>query len=215
MGTLCYYAALWLGAMALVQPLSALHIVLTALWMGYTRREAILGARAWGIALVSLGTVACLAGEVDAQAGSEVRVSGILWFMGLLVLVLLGLWGFRKPAVRMAIVSGVLFSLSAVAFKAVAAMDRTPWEWMAGALFLLGYAGGFLTMQAGFRRGGAGVVNALATGTNTALPMAAALWIFGEPVTPLAWVGVAAIVLGVLLVGRVRFGRHEKASPLV
>ena len=54
-------------------------------------------------------------------------------------------------------------------------------------------------------------MNALATGTATALPMLAAVMVFEEPVSLLAWVGVALTATGVLLVGRV-FTRSARAG---
>ncbi|MCB9495742.1 MAG: hypothetical protein H6686_02535 [Fibrobacteria bacterium] len=202
-GTALQFGALWLGALALVQPLGALHIALTALAMARLRHEALLGPRLWGIVLVTLGTFLCLAGEAGVGPGDAPDLMGAFGFVGFLVVVALGAMLLPRAAGRFAVASGVAYSLAAVAWKAVSALGASgagiPWT----ILFASGYVGGFILIQAGFRRGGAGVVNALATGTATALPMIAAATVFHESVSPLAWGGVAVTALGVLLVGRV------------
>lgn len=208
-GTALQYAALWFGALALIQPLGALHIALTAMWMSKLRREVVLGPRLWGIAAVTLGTALCLAGEADAAPGRDPSMTGALAFCGILLAFAVSSVFMPRMAGRCALLSGVAYSLSAVAWKALSetGFDGVGMVW--GALFVAGYVGGFLMIQIGFRHGGAGAVNALAAGTATALPMAAAVIVFGEKVSPLAWIGVAMIAAGVLLVGRVasRLGR--------
>lgn len=208
-GTALQYAALWFGALALIQPLGALHIALTAMWMSRLRREVVLGPRLWGIVAVTLGTALCLAGEAGTTSGRNPSMTGALAFFGILLVAAAASVFMPRMAGRCALLSGVGYSLSAVAWKAVSetGFDGVGMVW--GGLFAAGYLGGFLMMQVGFRHGGAGAVNALAAGTATALPMVAAVIVFGETVSPLAWIGVAMIAFGVLLVGRVatRLGR--------
>jgi len=210
-GTLLQFTALWNGALALVQPLGAMHIALTALGMARLRREAVLGDRLWGIILVTVGTVLCLAGEADVQAGQIPSLPGAMGFLGFLLVVALGAAFLPRAAARSAVASGVAYSLAAVAWKALSEVGAGPggFGWLT--LFVAGYIGGFALIQAGFRRGGAGVVNALAAGTATALPMIAAVVVFQERVSPLAWIGVALTAVGVLLVGRV-FGRGARPT---
>ena len=210
-GTLLHFTALWMGALALVQPLGALHIALTALGMGRLRREAILGDRFWGIVLVTLGTVLCLAGEAGVLPGQNPSIPGAMAFLAVLVALVAVAWLLPRAGARTAVFSGLAYSLAAVAWKAVSQVGAGPGGWVWMVLFAAGYLGGFALIQAGFRRGGAGVVNALATGTATALPMLAAVIVFEEPVSPLAWFGVALTALGVLLVGRV-FARGARAG---
>jgi uncharacterized membrane protein len=210
-GTLLHYAALWLGALALVQPIGALHIALTALWMARQRREALMGPRLWGIVAVTLGTALCLAGEVSVASGQEPSTTGSLLFAGLLAVASLASLAMPRPAGRFAVLSGIAYTVSAVAWKAFSETGTEGAGLVWAALFAVGYAAGFLIMQAGFRRGGAGAVNALAAGTATALPMAGAVLVFGEEVHAVAWLGVGMIAFGVLLVGRVvaRFGGSQ------
>lgn len=208
-GTLLHYTALWFGALALIQPLGALHIALTALGMALLRREVVLGPRLWGIVFVTFGTALCLAGEADVSPGLNPSMTGALAFVGLLLVVATASVLMPRAAGRCAVLSGVAYSLSAVSWKALSETGLGGVGMVWAALFVVGYLGGFFMMQIGFRRGGAGAVNALAAGTATALPMAAAVIVFGESVSPLAWIGVAMIAFGVLLVGRVvtRVGR--------
>jgi len=208
-GTLLHFTALWLGALALVQPLGALHIALTAIGMARLRREVVLGDRLWGIVLVTLGTVLCLAGEAGVESGRIPSLPGAMGFLGFLLVVSLGASFLPRAAARTAVASGVAYSLAAVAWKAVSEVGMGPGGIAWIVLFLSGYLGGFALIQAGFRRGGAGVVNALATGTATALPMVAAVAVFQERVSALAWCGVVLTAVGVLLVGRV-FGRGAR-----
>ncbi len=202
-GTVLQFWALWIGALALVQPLGALHIALTAVAMAQLRREAVLGWRLWGILLVTLGTFLCLAGEAGVESGGAISLPGAMGFLGFLLALALGAAFLPRPAARSAVASGIAYSLAAVAWKALSGMGMAPGAIPWAALFTAGYLGGFALIQVGFRHGGAGTVNALATGTATALPMVAAVAVFGEPVSPLAWLGVALTALGVLLVGRV------------
>lgn len=202
-GTALQFWALWIGALALVQPLGALHIALTAVAMAQLRREAVLGWRLWGILLVTLGTFLCLAGEAGVETGRIPSLPGAMGFLGFLLAMALVASFLPRAAARSAVASGVAYSLSAVAWKAVSELGLVPSALPWALLFAAGYIGGFALIQVGFRHGGAGTVNALATGTATALPMVAAVSVFGEPVSPLAWTGVALTALGVLLVGRV------------
>jgi len=200
-GTICHYTALWIGLVALVLPVSGLHIALTALAMSRLRKEALLGLRAWGIACVALGVLLCLAGEAgrtsdDLPARFGFVVPGILS-----AAVLLGSFLLRRPSDRFAVGSGLAFAASAVSWKLmaqdIAMLDRI----CAGAVFTTTYTTGFLLIQAGFRKGGAGAVNATANGTATALAMVAAVSLFGEPVPAISWVGTAAVAIGVALIG--------------
>lgn len=200
-GTLLHYAALSLGALALVQPVEALHIGLTAILMSVLGRERLRARQIVSIALVAVGTAACLAGEADVESGATLSGHGLVLFgaaaagTGFVSVFL------PRGGVGWALFSGVLYSLAAVSWKALVELPWGAAQAVAGLSFAIGYAGGFLALQAGFRRGGAGLLNALATGTATALPMLAAVWIFGERVVPLAWGGLAAILLGVVLLG--------------
>ena len=211
-GTVLYYAALWIGMISLVQPLSSLHIALTALGMAWLRKEAVLGRRAWGIALVAVGVLACLAGEVGMESAAKPRLEGAAAFLALVAF--LGLAALRLPRVadRLAIWSGGVYSISSVSWKLVADLGASLPGLVAGMLFGATYVMGFVLMQAAFRRGGAGAINAAASGVATALPMAAAVWIFSEPIGALTWGGVALIAGGVVLAGHKRGGCRPSAS---
>jgi len=200
-GTICHYTALWIGLVALVLPVSGLHIALTAVGMSRMRKEALLGLRGWGIGCVAAGVLLCLAGEagkssVGLPAGFGFAVPGILS-----AIVLAGILLLRRPSDRFAVGSGLAFAAAAVSWKLMAE-DPTLFDRIcAGVVFAASYAAGFLLIQAGFRRGGAGAVNATANGTATALAMVAAVSLFGEPVPVISWIGTAAVAAGVALIG--------------
>ena len=205
-GTLLYYAALWVGMISLVQPLSSLHIAVTAIGMAWLRKEAVLGLRAWGISLVAAGVLACLIGEAGMETTAVPDLGGAGAFLGLIALLVAATFLLPRLSDRLAIWSGCFYSVSAVAWKAVADLGATPEGIVSGVLFGIGYVMGFVFIQAAFRRGGAGAVNAAASGVATALPMAAAVWIFSEPVGLASWLGIAMIGTGVVLGGCKRGG---------
>ncbi len=215
LGTLLYYAALWVGMISLVQPISSLHIAITAIAMGKLRKEAVRGLRAWGISLVALGVLACLVGEIGKEAPVPPSLFGAIAFSVLILgLMLLAL---RLPRIsdRLAVWSGCVYSVSAVSWKAVSDLGATLPGVVAGMIFGAAYVFGFVLIQAAFRRGGAGAVNAVASGVATALPMAAAVWVFSEPVGWMSWVGILMIATGVVLGGYKRGACKALVSPEV
>lgn len=200
-GTICHYTALWIGLVALVLPVSGLHIALTAFAMSRLRKEALLGLRAWGIALVAMGVLLCLFGEAGRTAADLPTrhgwiVPGLLGAAALSSVLLL-----RRPADRFAVGSGLAFAASAVAWKLMAQTEILPDRICSALVFAASYTTGFLLIQAGFRRGGAGAVNATANGVATALAMVAAVSLFGEPVPAVSWLGTAVVASGVALIG--------------
>jgi drug/metabolite transporter (DMT)-like permease len=200
-GTICHYTALWIGLVALVLPVSGLHIAFTAVAMSRLRKEALLGFRAWGIGCVAVGVLLCLAGEAgrssaDLPARFGFVVPGILG-----AAVLLGSFLLRRPSDRFAVGSGLAFAASAVSWKLMSGDPRISDRIFAALFFAVTYTAGFLLIQAAFRKGGAGAVNATANGTATALAMVAAVSLFGEPVPAISWIGTAAVAAGVALIG--------------
>jgi multidrug transporter EmrE-like cation transporter len=200
-GTICHYTALWIGLVALVLPVSGLHIAFTAVAMSRLRKEALLGFRAWGIGCVAVGVLLCLAGEAgrssaDLPARFGFVVPGILG-----AAVLLGSFLLRRPSDRFAVGSGLAFAASAVSWKLMSGDPRISDRIFAALFFAVTYTAGFLLIQAAFRKGGAGAVNATANGTATALAMVAAVSLFGEPVPAISWIGTAAVAAGVALLG--------------
>ena len=201
LGSICHYAALWIGLVALVLPVSSLHIVLTALVMSRLRKEAILGLRAWGIVLVGLGVLLCLAAEAGKTSGRIASPPHLAVCLALLAVLALAGFLLRRPSDRFAVGSGLAFSFSTVSWKILSQASCFPERLGAGSLFASSYAIGFILIQSGFRRGGAGAVNATANGTATVLAMVAAAFVFGEPVAPTAWIGTACVGAGVAFIG--------------
>lgn len=201
LGTLSYYAALWSGLLSLVQPLSSLHIVFTAVGMAWLRKEAVLGFRAGSISLVAVGVLACLIGEIGKESTRSPQLWGAAIFVGLLVVAILATLLLPRVSDRLSVWAGCAYSVSAVAWKGISELGATLPGVVSGMVFGAAYVLGFVFLQAAFRRGGAASVNAIATGVATALPMLAASWIFQEPIEPLTWIGAAFIVAGVVVGG--------------
>ncbi len=200
-GTICHYTALWIGLVALVLPVSGLHIALTAMAMSRLRKEVLLGLRAWGIACVAVGVLLCLVGEAGRTSEDHLARLGFVIPGILAASVLFGIFLLRRPSDRFAVGSGLAFAASAVSWKLMAQDPLIFDRICAGLFFGVTYTTGFLLIQAGFRKGGAGAVNATANGTATALAMVAAVSLFGEPVPFISWIGTAAVAAGVALIG--------------
>lgn len=199
-GTGLHYAALWNGLLALVLPVSSLHIVFTAMAMARLRKEAILGHRAAGVGLVALGVVICTLVEARIEGKDFFEPEGLVALGFVSVVALSASWTTMRPAQAFSVSAGVCYAISALAMKVGSTNSGIPW-WTWSVVFLANYVGGFLCFQAGFRRGGAGMVNAVATGVSTAVALMGAVWMLGEPVKPLTWVGAGLIAGGVFLSG--------------
>jgi len=201
LGSLCHYAALWIGQVALVLPVSSLHIALTALLMSRLRKEAVQGKRAAGIALVALGVLLCLAGPSGIFRLRPIALSAAAGTAILLALVCAVAALSRRAASRWAAGSGLAFAAAAVSWKILSQAGPASPRAVAATAFAATYLAGFLLMQAGFRRGGAAAVNATSTGIATILAMVAASSLLGEPVPAASWIGTLGVALGVLLIG--------------
>ncbi|MBK9577210.1 MAG: hypothetical protein IPO40_09060 [Fibrobacteres bacterium] len=208
-GTGLHYAALWNGLLALVLPVASLHIVFTALAMGRLRKEAILGNRAVGIGLVAVGVVICTLVEARIEGIDRFEPEGLFIMAVVATIVVASGWLMTRSSQAFAISAGVSYAISALAMKLGSIGSSVPpWAWMT--VFATSYICGFLCFQAGFRRGGAGMVNAVATGVSTAIALLGAVWMLGEPVKLLTWVGAALIAAGVFLSG---WRRSPRAQP--
>ena len=201
-GTLCHYAALWMGMVALVLPVSGLHLVFTALAMAKIRRSSLSGLQPWGIAAVAIGVLLCLSGELARSGGPDrfdprLAEPILLLAAGALLLVVL-----RGAAERFALGSGLCFGVSAAAWKLMSLPDHPVALAISACVFAASYGVAFLLVQAGFRRGGAASVNATSNGAATATGVVCAHALFGEPMGALAWGGLALVAAGVVLSGR-------------
>jgi drug/metabolite transporter (DMT)-like permease len=201
LGNLCHYAALWIGLVALVLPVSSLHIALTALLMSRLRKEAVQGKRAAGIALVAVGVILCLAGQSGIFRSRPIALSAAGGTAILLALAGAVATLSRRASSRWAAGSGLAFAAAAVSWKILSQAGPTFPRAVAAAVFAATFVAGFLLMQGGFRRGGAAAVNATSTGIATVLAMVAASSLLGEPVPAASWIGTLGVALGVLLVG--------------
>ena len=201
-GTLSHYGALWIGKVALVLPLSGLHIVLTTIAMSRVRRETLRGKRPVGIGVVALGAILCLVAEAG-HTGTPDHLSLHFLIPSLVAVgILCSIPFLPGSAERLAAGSGISFGLSATAWKfASLATDSVSRGFALGG-FLAAYVLAFLLIQAGFRRGGAATVNATTNGFATAFAVICATALFGEPVSILSWCGIALVASGVWIASR-------------
>lgn len=197
-GTGLHYAALWLGHLALVLPVSSLHIVFTALGMSWLRKEAVVGNRALGIGLVASGVLVCALAEAGVAGTDRFQAGGVASFAALTTLGCGVAWYAMRRAHLLSILGGSCYAVAALAMKSGSSEPPAPML-LWGGVFAASYLGGFAFLQAAFRRGGAGMVNALATGSATALALVGAVWVLDEPVRPFTWIGATAIAVGVLV----------------
>ena len=177
-GTLCHYAALWLGMVAVVLPVSGAHLVFTAIAMARLRRSTLSRWQPVGIGLVASGVVLCLVGELHAGSVPDRFDPHFAVPLGLLGAALLAL-PFLGKADRFAVGSGLMFGLSAVSWKLLSLANAPVARVPVLAAFATTYVVAFLLIQAGFRRGGAATVNATSNGTATALGVVCANGLFG------------------------------------
>lgn len=194
-GWILYVVALALAPLSLVQATAAGGIGILALMVSrithvpLSRRERIGAAvSVGGLALLGISLVG---GHGEGDAGATLAVA--LWLGASVVAAVLCMTVLARviggPA--WGIAAGILFSAGDVATKmAVGGGARA-------AAFVLcliaGYAAGTAVLQAGFQRSGALVTAGLATLFTNALPIAAGMTVFGEPL-PGGWAGALRIV---------------------
>jgi len=199
LGTLAYHKAILLAELTLVQPLSSLHVAFTAMLSWRGRRVRIRERIALGL---------CVAGTVVLALVDIEHVTPPVQWRNLAILVIMGAAPILLPApARLrdfwpALRAGLCYGLSAILWKA--GMALTPWTsgWLLlMTAFVAGFVGGFVFLQAAFRRTDAGTANALAASLAALFPLPAGIWVFSE--NPSALVGVAAVltVAGVFLLG--------------
>jgi hypothetical protein len=206
-GWVLYVAALALAPLSLVQAASAGGIGLLALLV--VRGGGSLTTREWsGVGVASAGLVllaVSLAGGVDHGHHASWNALG-LWLAvsGVAAAAACGAGVFGAGA-------GILYAAGDVATKAAVAH---PWL----APVVLGAHGlAFVCLQLGFQRGGALATIGVATLLTNALPIAAGMTIFDEPL-PSGWLrGVriaafAAVVLGAVFLAERKHGELSEGG---
>lgn len=216
-----YVLALALAPLSLVQATAAGGVGILAVMTArvthtpLSRHERVAVVLAvTGLALLGIS----LAGD-HGEGSDPGYLSVALWIAGsglAAALVLRFLPPLVSPAAAFGVGAGLLFAAGDIATKAT--VDGGGHVVFVAAL-IAGYGAGTGVLQAGFQRGSALVAAGLATLLTNALPIVAAMTIFGEPL-PGGWLGAvrvaafAAVVTGAVFLGERRHGQKgELGAP--
>jgi hypothetical protein len=215
-GWLLYVAALALAPLSLVQATAAGGIGLLAIMVSrfthvpLTRNEKIGAAvSVGGLALLGVS----LLGDHGEGAGAKTLWVGV-WLLasaaagafclgpGSRVLGAGPAWGLG---------AGILFAAGDVSTKIAVSHGAKNVPFLV--CLIVFYGAGTAVLQAGFQRGGALTTAGLATLMTNALPIAAGMTIFHEPL-PSGWVGaIRVLAFGLVVVGAVLLAARTKAAP--
>jgi hypothetical protein len=215
-GWLLYVAALALAPLSLVQATAAGGIGLLAIMVArfthvpLTRNEKIgAGVSVAGLALLGVS----LLGAHGEGAGARTLWAGV-WLLAsaAAAAVLLG------PGARVVgagpawgLAAGVLFAAGDVSTKIAVSHGIRNVAFLV--CLIVFYGAGTAVLQSGFQRGGALTTAGLATLMTNALPIAAGMTIFHEPL-PSGWVGAIRVLAFALVVtGAVLLAARTKAAP--
>lgn len=211
-GWLLYVLALALAPLSLVQAASAGGIGVLAFLVGrpgmvrLARRERI----GVGIAITGLGLLGLSLARGAEQGRSSAWVPLLAWILGSLVVALLVVrlgGGLLGRGASYGAAAGILFAAGDVCTKSVVEggirLALAP-------LMLAAYAAGTLVLQMGFQRGGALTTAGLATMLTNAVPIAAGMTLYDEPL-PSGAAGVARVLaFAFVIAGAVFLAREEQ-----
>src|SRR5262245_45541894 len=218
-----YVAALALAPLALVQAVAAGGIGILALLVARVSDSRLTRRERAGVA-VSLGGLALLG--ISLAGGSEHGGEGswpliTLWLgasAGAAALAIVSGAGVRRGGAAFGVAAGILFAAGDVSTKvAVAAGDRGAVA--AGAQAVLTpavpgfYAAGTIVLQMGFQHGGALTTAGIATLATNAIPIAAAMTVFAEPL-PDGPLGIVRVVsFAAVVAGAVGLAPRRSTAP--
>ena len=211
-GWLLYVLALALAPLSLVQAASAGGIGVLAFLVGrpgmvrLTRREQI----GVGVAITGLGLLGLSLARGAEQGRSSDWVPLLAWILGSLVVALLVVrlgGGLLGRGASYGAAAGILFAAGDVCTKSVVEggirVALAP-------LMIAAYAAGTLVLQMGFQRGGALTTAGLATMLTNAVPIAAGMTLYDEPL-PSGAAGVARVLaFAFVIAGAVFLAREEQ-----
>jgi len=211
-GWLLYVLALALAPLSLVQAASAGGIGVLAFLVGrpgmvrLARRERI----GVGVAITGLGLLGLSLARGAEQGRSSAWVPLLAWILGSLVVALLVVrlgGGLLGRGASYGAAAGILFAAGDVCTKSVVEggirLALAP-------LMLAAYAAGTLVLQMGFQRGGALTTAGLATMLTNAVPIAAGMTLYDEPL-PSGAAGVARVLaFAFVIAGAVFLAREEQ-----
>jgi len=215
-GWVLYVGALALAPLSLVQATAAGGIGILAIMVSRFTRVPLTTRERVGAAVSVMGLA--LLGISLLGSHGEGSTAGYLW---------VGVWLVASAAVAVVCVSllapligggpawgvaaGVLFAAGDVSTKMAVAGGP---ENIAFLVCLIAfYAGGTAILQAGFQRGSALTTAGLATLFTNALPIAAGMIIFREPL-PAGWIGAVRVAaFAAVIAGAVLLASRAKAAP--
>ena len=211
-GWLLYVLALALAPLSLVQAASAGGIGVLAFLVGrpgmvrLARRERI----GVGVAITGLGLLGLSLARGAEQGRSSAWVPLLAWILGSLVVALLVVrlgGGLLGRGASYGAAAGILFAAGDVCTKSVVEGGS---RLALAPLMLAAYAAGTLVLQMGFQRGGALTTAGLATMLTNAVPIAAGMTLYDEPL-PSGAAGVARVLaFAFVIAGAVILAREEQ-----
>ena len=214
LGWVLYVVALALAPLSLVQAVAAGGIgilaVMVARFTGVplTARERV-GAGLSVVGLALLG-VSLLGAHGEGEAASYLWVG--VWLGASLLAALASIRLLSRPlggGPAWGIAAGILFAAGDVSTKMAVTGGLENAAFFVSLIFFYGAGTGVL--QAGFQRGGALATAGLATLLTNALPIAAGMIVFHEPL-PGGWVGAARVVaFGAVIAGAALLAARAKA----
>jgi hypothetical protein len=217
-GWILYVGALALAPLSLVQATAAGGIGILAIMVSHftrvplTTRERV-GAGVSVVGLVLLG-VSLLGSHGEGSAAGYLWVG--VWLGASAVTAVVCVWQLAPvigggPAWGVA--AGVLFAAGDVSTKMAVAGGAQNIAFLA--CLIVFYGAGTAVLQAGFQRGSALTTAGLATLFTNALPIAAGMIVFREPL-PAGWVGAVRVAaFGAVVAGAVLLASRTKAAPLL
>lgn len=214
---LVYFTALRLAPLALVQSVAASGVAVLALLQSHGRpgrlapgRQAATGLSVLGLCLLGISLIGSHPEDRTPSA-----VTATLW-LGALPAAALALSLPRLPLARAAtsgLRAGLLFAMGDLATKLLA----TGGIWLVAIvpLLLAGYALGSLSLQDGFQRGDVLVTAGIASLATNAIPIAAGLALFRQPLPRGLLLAVQLLAYALLVAGAALLVRVPAASRLV
>jgi len=202
-GFILYVLALALAPLALVQSVAAGGIGVLAVLVARISRTRLEPRERVGVG-IAIGGLALLA--ISLAGGSGQGVAGTWYAIGLWLAVSVGAavavatFGARPlpGGAAFGLAAGILFAAGDIATKAVVSGGN---HLLLGPAMIGFYAGGTMVLQSGFQRGRALTTAGIATLATNAIPIAAAMTLFREPL-PSGVLGVtrvaafASVVIG-------------------
>ena len=214
-GWLLYVAALALAPLSLVQATAAGGIGILAIMASRYTRVPLTGKERIGVAVSVVG-LALLGVSLLGDHGTG-SAAGHLWIVVWLVASLAAavvctrlLGGAIGAGPAWGIAAGILFAAGDVSTKM--AVSSGPEDFAFLACLVVFYVAGTAVLQAGFQRGSALTTAGLATLLTNALPIAAGMTVFREPL-PAGWIGAVRIVaFAAVVAGAVLLASRTKAT---